>query len=136
MRRITMSSLDLARIQERIKDVSYKNAYAMREIEKLQDELDRARVVEPHRIPDNVITMNSVVTVKYLTTGKEFTIRLVYPEDADAKENRVSVFAPVGAALLGYRKGDTIHWNSPGGKIKIKVEDVVYQPEAVGCFDL
>ena len=122
-----MSSLDLARIQERIKDVSYKNAYTMREIEKLQDELNRARVVEPHRIPNNVITMNSVVTVKYLTTGKEFTIRLVYPEDADAKENRVSVFAPVGAALLGYRKGDTIHWNSPGGKIKIKVEDVVYQ---------
>ena len=122
-----MSSLDLVRIQERIKDVSYKNAYTMREIEKLQDELNRARVVEPHRIPNNVITMNSVVTIKYLTTRKEFTIRLVYPEDADAKENRVSVFAPVGAALLGYRKGDTIHWNSPGGKIKIKVEDVVYQ---------
>ena len=131
-----MSSLDLVRIRERIKDVSYKNAYTMREIERLQDELDRARVVEPHRIPNNVITMNSVVTVKYLTTGKEFTIRLVYPEDADAKQNRVSVFAPVGAALLGYRKGDTIHWNSPGGKIKIKVVDVVYQPEAVGCFDL
>ena len=112
-----MSSLDLTRIRERIKDVKYQNVHTMREIERLQDELNRARVVEPHRIPNNVITMNSVVTVKYLTTGKEFTIRLVYPEDADAKQNRVSLFAPVGAALLGYRKGDTIHWNSPSNVI-------------------
>ena len=131
-----MSSLDLARIRERIKDVKYQNAYTMREIEKLQAELDRARVLEPHQVPGNVVTMNSIVTVKYLTTGKEFTIRLVYPEQANVKENRVSVFAPVGSALLGYRKGDTIHWNAPGGKIKIKVQDVVYQPEAAGSFCL
>ena len=131
-----MSSLDLARIRERIKDVKYQNYYTIREIEKLQAELDRARVVEPHQIPDNVITMNAIVTVKYLTTGKEFTIRLVYPEQANVKENRVSVFAPIGAALLGYRQGDTIHWQAPGGNIKIKVQDVAYQPEAAGSFCL
>ena len=129
-----MSSLDLACIRERIKEVSHKNAHAMREIGRLQDELDRARVMEPHRIPDNVITMNSVVTVAYLTTGKEFTIRLVYPEDANVKEGRVSVFAPIGAALLGYRKGDTIHWDAPGGKIKIKVKDVVSDATPVSVF--
>ena len=130
MRRITISNLDRVRIQERIKGVTYQSAYTTRELEKLQVELDRARVLEPHQVPANVITMHSMVTVKYLTTGKEFTIRLVYPERADARENKVSVFAPVGVALLGYRKGDTIHWNAPGGKIKIKVKDVVYHPEA------
>ena len=132
MRRIIMSSLDLARIRERMKEKQYQNGYTTHELNMLQNELDRACVMEPHQIPEDVITMNSVVRVKYLTTGKEFTIRLVYPEDADVKASRVSVFAPVGAALLGYRKGDTIHWNAPGGRLRMKVEDVVYQPESVG----
>ena len=135
MRNIIISSLDRARISERMKEVKYQNAYTLRELEKLQQELDRARVLEPQQIPESVITMNSVVTVEYLTTGKEFTIQLVYPEDANAKENRISIFAPVGSALLGYRKGDTIHWSAPGGTIKIKVKDVVSQPEAVGSPD-
>lgn len=126
-----MSSLDLACIREKIKEVSDKNVYTMREIERLREELDHARVMQPHRIPDDVISMNSVVTVKYLTTGREFTIRLVYPEEANVRENRVSVFAPIGAALLGYRKGDTIRWNAPGGKIKIKVQDVLSDKASV-----
>lgn len=129
MRRITISKLDSTYLREKIKEVSYKNTHTMREIERLQEEISRARVLEPHKVPADVITMNSVVTVKYLSTGKEFTIRLVYPEQANAKENQVSVFAPVGAALLGYRKGDTIRWNAPGGKIKIKVQDVVADTE-------
>lgn len=132
MRRIIMSSLDLARIREKIKEVSDKNVYIMREIERLQEELNRARVVKPHQVPSDVIAMHSMVTVAYLSTGKEFAIRLVYPEEANVRKNRVSVFAPVGAALLGYRKGDTIHWNAPGGKIKIKVKDVVSDAMPVG----
>ena len=131
-----MSSLDLARVKQRIQWVEPRSPISSSEIERLQKELDRAKVMEPNKIPGDVITMNSVVRVKYLTTHKEFIIQLVYPEDANIKENKVSIFAPIGAALLGYKKGDTIHWNAPGGSIRVQVEDVLFQPEAAGEFSL
>ena len=136
MKKIIISSHDLIRIRERMKEAELKNVYTMRDLKKLRDELDHARVLEPHRVPRGVITMNSLIKVRYLTTGKVYTIWLVYPEEANAKRSRVSVFAPIGAALLGHRKGDTIHWSAPGGRIRIKVEDVVYQPETAGDFHL
>jgi regulator of nucleoside diphosphate kinase len=61
---------------------------------------------------------------------------LVYPEEANIQENKISIFAPIAMALLGYKKGDIVNWPTPGGKIKIKIEDILYQPEAAGDFHL
>ena len=135
MRKITVSLLDQARIQEQIQGIKVKRGLTQ-EMENLQNALDQAQIVEPHLIPSNVVTLNTIVTVKFLTTGKDFTFRLVYPEDANARLERVSIFSPIGVALLGYRKGDTILWNAPGGKMKIQVKDITYQPEAEGAFHL
>lgn len=105
--------------------------------EALADELDRAEVVEPERVADNVVTMNSRIVFKDERTGERREMSLVYPAESDPARGRVSVFAPVGAALLGLSVGQTIDWPMPEGQLKrYRVEQVLYQPEAAGDLNL
>jgi regulator of nucleoside diphosphate kinase len=80
--------------------------------------------------------MNSKVTYEDVKSGKRQTVRLVYPRDANVSKDRISVFAPLGSALLGLREGQEIEWTMPGGVRRIKVVEVLYQPEAAGDFHL
>lgn len=98
----------------------------------LEKELGRAEVVNSEDISPDVITMHSQVHIKDLDNGKETDYTLVFPADADISRNRISVLAPIGTALLGYREGDVIEWRVPGGLRKLRVEHVIYQPEAWG----
>jgi regulator of nucleoside diphosphate kinase len=106
-----------------------------RHLDELEAELERATAVEPQEVPADVITMNSTVRLRDLDADESFEFTLVYPRDADADEGRVSVLAPVGTAMIGYRVGDVIKWSVPAGTIRLKVEEVVYQPESAGDFD-
>lgn len=105
-------------------------------LENLEDELDKARVVDPKNIPDNVVTMNSIVRIKDLDTGEEKTFTLVFPGKTNITENAVSILAPIGTALIGYREGDIIEWEVPAGTKRFQVMDVIYQPERLGNYDL
>ncbi|MEL7565933.1 MAG: nucleoside diphosphate kinase regulator [Dehalobacterium sp.] len=102
----------------------------------LEQELNRANIVSSENIPGDSITMNSKVLLKDLDLGKEAIYTLVYPEDADLNENKISVLAPIGTAILGFREGDVINWKIPAGIAKLKVEKIIYQPEADGNYDL
>ncbi|MCB0370397.1 MAG: nucleoside diphosphate kinase regulator [Bdellovibrionales bacterium] len=88
--------------------------------ELLEDELNRANIVEKDELPPGIVTMNSIVTFSDESANKELTIKLVYPNDVNQKDDiqRISVFAPVGAALIGLRVGGCIDWPLPNGKIK------------------
>ncbi|WP_120994339.1 nucleoside diphosphate kinase regulator [Stutzerimonas urumqiensis] len=98
----------------------------------LEEELSRARVVEPSEMPASVVTMNSRVHCLDEVSGKDYHLELVYPQQAGAA-GTVSVLAPVGTALLGLTVGQHIDWPTPGGKLlKLKVLAVEYQPEANG----
>jgi len=97
--------------------------------ELLEEELGRATVVPSEELPNDVVAMNSKVSFKDLDTGKESTITLVYPNEADIDEGKVSVFAPVGLALIGLRVGQVINWPLPHGKQKkIKVIESIQDP--------
>ena len=96
----------------------------------LEEELDRARIVSAGRVPADVVTMNSRVRMTDLGTGKEMTYTLVFPREADFSQGKISVLAPIGTAILGYRAGDVIEWNVPGGRRKFRVEEILHQPEA------
>lgn len=102
----------------------------------LEQELNRANIVSSENIPGDSITMNSKVLLKDLDLGEETIYTLVYPEDADLTENKISVLAPIGTAVLGFREGDVIDWKVPGGIVKLRVEKIIYQPEAEGNYDL
>jgi regulator of nucleoside diphosphate kinase len=101
----------------------------------LEVELESAVAVDPHEAPADVITMNSTARLRDLDTGETVEYTLVYPRDANPDDHRVSVLAPVGTAMIGYRKGEVIEWPVPAGTIRFKVEDVVYQPERAGDYD-
>ena len=94
----------------------------------LAGELARARVMPRARIPPFVVSMNSAVRLRDLETGDAETYTLVFPEDADIEENRLSVLAPVGTALLGYQAGDVVAWPVPAGVRRFRIEAV--SPEA------
>ncbi|HRK47488.1 MAG TPA: nucleoside diphosphate kinase regulator [Nocardioides sp.] len=102
----------------------------------LDTELHRAVIVEQRAIPADVVTMNSEVVYEDVVTGARRTVRVVYPRDADATAGRVSVVAPIGAALLGLRAGQSTAWQTPGGVREIRIVEVRYQPEAAGDFGL
>ncbi|PKN36153.1 MAG: hypothetical protein CVU61_00170 [Deltaproteobacteria bacterium HGW-Deltaproteobacteria-19] len=87
-------------------------------VRKLQDELDRATILNPEEIPPDVVTMNSRVQFKTLETGDTSEITIVYPSNADSSKARVSILAPVGAALIGLRVGDEIEWALPTGLVR------------------
>jgi regulator of nucleoside diphosphate kinase len=101
-------------------------------VAQLAAELERASIVPPDEIPPDVVTMHSDVALRDLDTGEAMTFRLVYPSEANADRQRVSILAPIGTAVLGYRAGDTIEWTVPGGTRHLRIERVIYQPEAGG----
>jgi len=102
----------------------------------LRKELNRAKVVDPKDIPSDVITLNSKFKLKNLDSDEEMIYTLVFTEDADIYKNKISIYAPMGIALIGYRVGDIIEWPVPGGILRIKVLEILYQPEASGDFNL
>jgi regulator of nucleoside diphosphate kinase len=102
----------------------------LRYLEDLDEELDRAQVVKPEEIPHDVITMNSTFRLSDLDTGEEVVYTLVFPANADSGNRKISILAPIGTAVLGYRVGDTVEWEVPAGIKRLKVSQIVYQPEA------
>ena len=105
-------------------------------LNKLEAELDRAEIVDPKDIPADVITMRSRVRLKDLVSGETNTYSVVFPTEADFAEGKISVLAPIGTAILGYKRGDTIEWQVPSGLRRLKVEEILYQPESAGDHEL
>jgi len=101
-------------------------------LRELESELNKGTIVKPQDIPPDIITMNSEVHLLDLNTKEETTYQLVFPDQADVSRGKVSILAPIGTALLGYSVGDIIEWKVPAGVAKLKVEKIIYQPEASG----
>ena len=99
-------------------------------------ELDSAKIVDPQDVPGNIVTMNSVVKISFLNNNKQIQFRIVYPDQSNIKENKISIFSPVATALIGYKEKDEIEWILPSGLTKIRIDQIIYQPEASGDFDL
>jgi regulator of nucleoside diphosphate kinase len=93
-------------------------------------------VISPKDIPVEVITTNSTASLVNLETGEEEVYSLVFPEDADLGQRKISVLAPIGTAMLGYEVGDVFEWDVPAGKRNLRVERIIYQPEASGDYHL
>ena len=133
---IQITELDRKRLIDLIVDAQSGEYRKSVYLENLRGELERAQIVAPQEIPGDVITMNSTVALTDLDTGEEETYTLVYPENADTTQGKVSILAPIGTAMLGYRLGDVFEWEVPAGKRRLKVEKILYQPEASGNYDL
>lgn len=133
-RHIVVTDLDRRRLGTLISDPANFDLLHRRYVDDLEYELERAETVEATEIPDNVVTMNSTVRLSDLDSGDTETYTLVYPEEANVRNNRISILAPVGTAILGFRVGDVIRWPVPDGEVRLKVEEILYQPEREGDY--
>jgi regulator of nucleoside diphosphate kinase len=103
-------------------------------IDDLAEELERAIVIEPQAMPGDVVTMNSRLRLTDADTGEQKVVTIVFPGMANADEGKISVLAPLGTALLGYRVGELVEWNVPSGLRRLRIDAIEYQPEAAGEY--
>jgi regulator of nucleoside diphosphate kinase len=85
-------------------------------------------------MPENAVTLNSKVRFTNLDTGQEKVYSVVFPAEADVGREKVSVLSPIGTALLGAVAGDVADCQTPLGESSLRVEEVLFQPEAAGYF--
>lgn len=135
-RTIYITSFDMSRLEELLEAASDLSARDNKHLDELTNELLRAEVVDSKSIPPDVITMNSKVRLLDLDTKEEKIYILVFPSEANIDEDKISILAPIGTAMLGYHVGDIIKWHVPAGIRKLKVTNILYQPESAGDYHL
>ncbi|WP_323840589.1 nucleoside diphosphate kinase regulator [Photorhabdus africana] len=129
---IIINELDAERLDSLLEQPAFADTSIA---DALNEELDRAEIVPPAEIPSDVVTMNSRIRFIDLTSNEERVRTLVYPASLQDSSDQLSVMAPLGAALLGLRIGDEISCELPNGeKTRVKVLELLYQPEAAGEY--
>ncbi|WP_166822924.1 GreA/GreB family elongation factor [Thalassoroseus pseudoceratinae] len=111
--RIVITSSDLADIEKAFNSTFAQAIGPQPHMRHLQAELERAEVVDPKDVPSDVVVMRSTVELIDLVDGISEFYTLVYPQEADISRGRLSIFSPIGTAILGYRIGDVIEWQVP-----------------------
>jgi regulator of nucleoside diphosphate kinase len=128
-REIRLTDVDSRRLQSLIEGSKLGDVRDVGSAELLEQHLHEADVWPATHIESDVVTMDSEVLVTDTGSGETFSFQVVFPRSADAGEGRISVLEPLGMAVLGRSVGDRIHWDIPGGRRTLRVEDVIYQPE-------
>lgn len=106
---IVQKELDLLKKHLRQSNLSDYNK------QKLLAELDSAKVVREEELPEDAVCIDSEVEIQEVTSGQKFNFQIVFPSEANMRKNKISVFAPIGIALLGYRIGSQVQWEMPNG---------------------
>ena len=132
--KIKITDLDHFRLSKEVSIARNEKNIELKNLEMLAREIKRAEKVDSKAITPEFVTMNSVVQVENEETKHPMTIKIVYPKEANFKKGYVSVFSPLGSALLGYKVGDTVQFEAPKGIINIKILRIDYQPEANGDY--
>ena len=94
---------------------------------KLSEELKNAKVLKDSDLPNDVVTLNSYVEIEEVDSHQVFKFQLVNPAEANMKSNKLSVLAPIGVALLGYRTGAKVQWEMPNGLKTFKIVKVTQE---------
>jgi len=131
---IHITKTDRERLARLIDEALLEGADQDKSYRALRGEIDRAIVVESQKLPENVVSMRSRALIAL--DGQEEEVSLVYPDEADWISGKLSILSPVGTALLGYREGDRIDWEVPGGRKQIEIRKILYQPDAAGDYNL
>lgn len=130
-RNIVVTQADYVRLAQMVQSLRYTNDLEIRKcVEQIQDYLNDAHVVADDDVPQNVVTMGSRVKFVDVDTRKNTAYTVVWPEEANMDESKVSVLAPIGLALLGCQVEDEVNCHTPARLRRLKITDVLYQPEA------
>ncbi len=127
---ISITEQDAVRLRRLLDSSLARKETDAESLKRLEHELDRAQIVTQSELPPDAIAMNSTVELEDLSDGEILTYTLVYPEQADAAGGRISILAPLGMAMLGYRVGDEFEWPVPSGMIRVRVRRLIESREA------
>ena len=134
---VWLTKQDYLRLRRVLEEQTRQSRTIAHELETLEELLDVARVVRAEGIPEDVVTMNSRVLFRDVASGEEGTVTIAYPAEADPSTGRISVLSPVGGALIGSTEGQEVELPLPHGQTRrIRIQSVLYQPEAQGHFAL
>ncbi|SEA26150.1 GreA/GreB family elongation factor [Desulfuromusa kysingii] len=133
-RTVYITAYDYERLELLLESMSRGGQNSREDLSSLEDELETCTIVPPHEIPANIVTLNSRIRYLDLDTQQERSVSLVFPSSANLAEGRISITSPIGAAILGYAAGDEVTWKIFNGKKTIRIEEVLYQPEAAGDY--
>jgi regulator of nucleoside diphosphate kinase len=134
LRNIYITDNDAKRLRQLLRLQLVRNHKDRENLRILEAELRRGTIVKPNDVRPDVVTMHSRVVVEFGRNAETMECTLVFPEEADSATGRISVVAPIGAALLGYRVGDRIRCSTPGGVQTLRIKEILFQPEAVGVY--
>ena len=132
-RTIYITADDMDELTKLLKDEKDRHGYGNgrgEHLKGLEAELNRSKLVAAHTVPPDVITMHSTAHLVDLESGEELIYTLVFPSEADIRQDKISVLAPIGTAMLGYRVGDVFEWPVPDGLRRLQIAGLLYQPEA------
>lgn len=132
---LTLSTYDIQRLEPLLDSTASADSLPVH-LSALVIKLYDCTEATPVAMPADVVTMNSRVRLRDPDADREAVYTLVFPHQANAAEGRISVLAPLGAALFGARVGDSVAVASPGGERRLLVQELLYQPEAAGRYDL
>ena len=121
---LTLSKNDYEIIMLSLKSNKWKMTCNQHDAEELEAELKKAKVVEDEELPDDVVRLNSYVTIKDEKADKMMEFMVVTPEKADIKQRKISIMSPLGVALIGYPKGEQVSWQVPAGRKAYTILDV------------
>lgn len=132
---ITVTTLDRARLLQVVDCFHLRREGQI--VSFLEHEVSRANVILPQSIAPDIATMNSRVRYRDHTNDVSLTMKLVYPAEDDSHLGRVSILSPKATALLGLSVGQCLEWHTLDGRPRrVTLEQVLYQPEAEGRFEL
>ncbi len=135
-RTIYITKFDLARPEDLLAAAGEFSYRDRGDLEELEAELQEGKLVDSKSVPPNVVTMNSRVQLVDVDENKPMVFMLTFPRDADIATGKLSVLSPIGTAILGHAEGDLVEWRVPAGLRRIKIEKMLYQPEAAGDYHL
>ena len=131
-----ITEIDQRRLQSYLREAVSSDTLIIQRLAALGGRLARSRIVGSRNVPSNVVTMNSLVVLRNLNSGNRMICRLAYPHQARQSAHNVCVLRPLGTALLGKRVGEIIRWPSGGRDRRMRIQQVLYQPEAAGDLHL
>jgi regulator of nucleoside diphosphate kinase len=132
MKPIHISKTDYRKLSDLIQWEVRPHTRLPEHLQALEGELNRAEIRDLSEMEADIITLHSTARLKDLDTGEIVEYTLAFPEEADIDAGRISILAPLGTAMLGYRKGDSFEWQVPAGVSRWQVEDVFFHEDAAG----
>lgn len=137
MKSVLITDNDRRRLGTMLEDPQIALFERREHLHALETTLDQANPVMPALVPEDVVTMNSIVQIRDLDDedGEPEVYTLAFPQQADVQNNRISVLAPIGRAILGRRIGDLVVIHTPSGRRRVQIEQIHYQPERAGQYD-